>query len=75
MRTTIKRPSRAQVRRALEAWRLIARPPDEMKTPAGEAGAEGKAEGLDASEGAPRPAQYLSAAPFTDRRDECEVMR
>lgn len=74
-----RRPSRAQVRRALDAWRLMARPPDPGKTnPFGVAsgeGAEGEAEGTDASEVAPRPAQYLSGAPSTGRADECEEPR
>lgn len=62
---TIRRPSRAQVRRALDAWRLLARPPDTGKTnPFGVAsgeGAEGEAEGTDASEIAPSDSRYLSA--------------
>lgn len=74
---TYRRPSRAQVRRALDAWRLIARPPDPGNTNpldvASVEGAEGKAGGTDAPEDARRPAQLLSAEPFTDRGDPCEA--
>ena len=65
------------MRRALRAWETFARPPDSGKETA--AGAENTeaAEGMarDNRNGITAGTDSVSAAPFTDRPDPCEVTR